>query len=61
MKETGVADLWDNIIDRYCTSEEKKILSKLSEQQYGYLENHFNRLIDHIKMVLNTEKPPIKS
>ena len=53
MKEAGCSDLWDIIIDRYCTKEEKDILHKLNE--YDDIEFTFGEVLQEIKKKINAQ------
>jgi hypothetical protein len=52
MREIGCSDLWDLIIDRYCTKDEKEKLSKLTDNEYEELEGYYYDLIEEIKKVI---------
>ena len=49
MKERGTSDLWDNIIEIYCSKEERGLLGLLSDEDYADLEFAFDDMLLEIE------------
>jgi len=56
MKEIGSSDLWDIIIEHYCSKEERSILYKLPDIEYSKIDWCFTQLIVDIKELLEKFK-----
>jgi hypothetical protein len=49
MKEKGISDFWDNIIEIYCSKEERGLLGLLSDEDYEDLEFAFDDMLLEIE------------
>ena len=49
MKERGASDLWDVIIERYCSKEERKLINEMSEDDYSDLVFAFDDMLLEIE------------
>ena len=49
MKKMDCSALWDDIIERYCNTAEKKIIGNLPSSEYTLLEILFDDFISVIK------------
>lgn len=49
MKQRGTSDLWDIIIEKYCSKEEREIINSISEEEYSDLEFSFDDMLLEIK------------
>jgi len=49
MKEIGPSDLWDIIIERYCSKEEKELIKSMTDDDYSDLESSFDDMLLEIE------------
>ena len=49
MKKSGASDLWDVIIERYCSKEERKLINEMSEDDYSDLVFAFDDMLLEIE------------
>ena len=49
MKKRGASDLWDVIIERYCSKEERKLINEMSEDDYSDLVFAFDDMLLEIE------------
>ena len=56
MKEIGVSDFWDMVVEKYCDTKEKDLLSELEDEQFDELASEFKMSVINLRDWLKRAK-----